>query len=95
MAGKREERAQRTARATRGKRIGRQERAGITRVQRARERYLEGVLNGSIPEPEPGTAEARSLARMASLARWGRADPRYQRAWSKYFYHIDDVPEGE
>lgn len=43
-----------------------------SRARNVRSRYVEGVRNGSIPMPEKGTPEARSLARLASLARWGK-----------------------
>jgi hypothetical protein len=48
-------------------------RAAQTRIQRARENYVEGVLNGTIAAPEKGSAEANSLAALASKARWGKA----------------------
>jgi len=46
--------------------------AAQTAGRHARRAYIEGVKNGSIAEPAQGTAEAKSLARAASLARWGR-----------------------
>jgi hypothetical protein len=48
-------------------------RAAQTRIQKTRDRYVEGVLNGTIAAPEKGTAEANSLAALASKARWGKA----------------------
>jgi len=44
-----------------------------TRARNVRNKYVEGVLNGSIAEPAPGTPEAKSLAALASKARWGKA----------------------
>jgi|HubBroStandDraft_2_1064218.scaffolds.fasta_scaffold270689_2 hypothetical protein len=48
-------------------------RAAQTRIRHARESYVKGVLDGSIPAPAPGTPEAKSLASLASKARWGKA----------------------
>lgn len=48
-------------------------RAAQTRIRAQRSSYVEGVLNGSIPEPAKGTPEAKSLAALASKARWGKA----------------------
>jgi hypothetical protein len=51
--------------------------AAQTRIRANRERYIEGVKNGSIPMPAQYdangnmTAEAKSLAKRASDARWG------------------------
>lgn len=44
-----------------------------SRARNVRRDYLEGVLSGKIPTPAPGTPEAKSLARAASFARWGKA----------------------
>ena len=48
-------------------------RAAQTRIQTQRDRYVEGVMNGTIAAPEKGTPEANSLAALASKARWGKA----------------------
>lgn len=58
-----------------------------SRAIRTREDYLQGVLSGQIPEPASGSDEEKSLASAASKARWGKADPRYEAAWSKFWYH--------
>jgi hypothetical protein len=46
-----------------------------SRARKARRDYIEGVESGAIPMPAQGsqTPEARSLAGLASLARWGKA----------------------
>lgn len=44
-------------------------------------------MRGDEPMPDPGTMEARNLARLASQARWGKADPRFEAAFAQYFYH--------
>lgn len=54
-------------------------------VSRARVQWATDVYEGRIPEPSPGTPEARQLARMASLARWNKADPKFA-VFEKYFY---------
>jgi hypothetical protein len=57
------------------------------RARNVRRNYVEGVRNGDIPMPDKfdangnRTAEARSLARLASLARWGRG-PKAMRRYS-------------
>lgn len=48
--------------------------------------------------PEKGSREANNLASLASKARWGKADARYERAFSKFWYHKNDdkkTPEME
>jgi hypothetical protein len=53
-------------------------RSAQKRITAQRERYVEGVRNGSIPMPAQYdakgnmTPEAKSLARRASLAAWGK-----------------------
>lgn len=53
----------------------------------ARDKYGNDVIAGREPRPEPGTREAKNLARMASLASHGKADPRFEAAFSGYWYH--------
>jgi hypothetical protein len=60
--------------------------------RQAQEQYARDVASGKIPEPAKGTPEARQLARMASRARWGKADPAFYDAFKKYFYHIEGQP---
>jgi phage terminase Nu1 subunit (DNA packaging protein) len=38
--------------------------------------------------PAPGTAEAKNLASIASFAAHGQADPRFEAAFSRYWYHF-------
>jgi hypothetical protein len=52
--------------------------------------YVEAVYSGRIPEPAAGTAESRLLGRYASYARWSKADPGYEAAFAKYWYHVND-----
>jgi hypothetical protein len=48
--------------------------------------YLQGVLDGRIAQP----TDTRSLARAAGKASWGKADPRYEAAWAKFWYHVKE-----
>lgn len=50
--------------------------------------YANRVIAGDEPMPAAGTAEANNLASMASFAAWGRADPRFEAAFSRYWYHL-------
>jgi hypothetical protein len=43
-------------------------------------------MNGTIPEPK----DKRTLARAAGKAAWGKGDPAYEGAFSKYWYHDKD-----
>jgi hypothetical protein len=52
--------------------------------------YGERVLAGTESMPAPGTPEARTLARLGSLGRWGKADPAFYAAFAQYFYHTDE-----
>lgn len=64
----------------------------FARASRARqEQYANDVIAGREPMPEPMTAEAKQLARMASYARWQKADPRFEIAFSQYWYHDNDA----
>ncbi len=49
--------------------------------------FVNRVLSGNEPMPAMGTPEARQLARNASYAKWGKADPRFLAAFEQYFYH--------
>jgi hypothetical protein len=57
------------------------------RISRTQAQYAYDVATGAEPEPRPGTPEARQLARMASLAKYNKADPQFLPAFEKYFYH--------
>ena len=60
--------------------------------------YGNRVLNGREPMPESGTREAKQLARLASLSRWGKVDPAFKPAFQQYWYHDEqphDEPEDE
>lgn len=52
--------------------------------------YVNAVLEGRLPEPAPGSPEAKQLARYASYGSRGKADPRFEAAFSKYWYHKKD-----
>lgn len=55
------------------------------RVREAMFNYGHRVLAGEESRPEKGTPEAKQLARLASLARWNKADPEFE-AFEEYFY---------
>lgn len=57
----------------------------------ARQDYATRVMNGQEPMPEPGTREANNLASMASFGAHGQADPRFEAAFSRYWYHFKDA----
>jgi hypothetical protein len=86
-------RAQRaTAKAVRERR--RQLPASITaRARAASPDYGHDVIAGVQPEPAPGTPEARSLARLGSLARYGKADPAFL-VFEKFYYHKPNASMG-
>jgi hypothetical protein len=54
-------------------------------------------MSGRQPMPAPGTAEAKNLASIASFAAHGQADPRFEAAFSRYWYHFKgaQVPDEE
>jgi hypothetical protein len=61
-------------------------------TQRAREaptRYAYAVLNGEESRPAKGTLEGSQLARMASFASQGKADPAFA-VFQEYWYHDKD-----
>lgn len=43
--------------------------------------------------PPKGSLEGKQLARLASWARHGKADPRFEAAFSMYWYHDDKLPD--
>jgi hypothetical protein len=53
------------------------------------------VMAGRAPAPAKGTLEARQLARLASLARHGKADPRFEAAFKQYWYNDKEEEEEE
>jgi hypothetical protein len=66
----------------------------VTKPQaRARTVNALEMLSGKRPMPEPGTWEAKEAARQASLSRYGKADPRFEAAFKKYWYHFKDAPD--
>jgi len=54
--------------------------------RRAQEAYANWVLQNPDQSPDKYTPEGRQLARMASKARWGKADPAFA-AFEQYWYH--------
>lgn len=64
--------------------------AFTTRAIAAPQEYVRKVYSGQIPEPAAGTSESRLLGRYASYARWSKADPGYEKAFNKYWYHVND-----
>jgi hypothetical protein len=61
--------------------------------QQGRRDYADRVIAGREPMPEMGTREAKNLASLAGKARWGKADPRYEKAFSQFWYHKDEPAE--
>lgn len=53
----------------------------------AQTQYARDVQSGRIDRPEKDTPEGKQLARMASLARWNKADPSFLNAFKDYWYH--------
>jgi hypothetical protein len=41
--------------------------------------------------PAPGSAEAKNLASLASYSAHGQADPRFEAAFSRYWYHFREA----
>ena len=41
--------------------------------------------------PAQGSAEGKNLASIASFAAHGQADPRFEAAFSRYWYHFKDA----
>lgn len=62
-------------------------------VQKGRRDYADRVIAGTEPMPEAGTKESKNLASLGSKARWGKADARYEKAFSKFWYHKNDDRE--
>jgi hypothetical protein len=59
-------------------------------ARQANEAYARRVIKGQEPEPEPGSLEARNLARLASNSRWGKTSKDFSR-FEKYWYHNKEV----
>jgi hypothetical protein len=79
----------------RAKREGREppRRLPIAVTKQAREaatKYGHRVLNGEDPYPAKRTAEGNQLARLASLASHGKADPAFIPAFQQYWYHYKE-----
>lgn len=73
---------------------------GLSRAIRAptraaRESYANDVIAGREPYPPKGSREGNNLASLASKARHGKADPAYEKAFSRYWYHIKDEAPSE
>jgi hypothetical protein len=65
---------------------------GVRRaVFQARMDYANRVLNGQEPMPQPGTAEANNLASLASYGAHGQADPQFEAAFNRYWYHFKNA----
>lgn len=60
-------------------------------VFQARVNYANDVMSGREPMPAPGSAEAKNLASLASYSAYGLADPRFEAAFSRYWYHFKDA----
>lgn len=57
-----------------------------TRGTRIQQEWVREQLRTGAQYP-PGSLEAKQLARWASFASHGKADPRYEAAFSQYWYH--------
>jgi len=75
-------------------------------IWNARVNWANDVMSGREPMPAPGTLEAKNLASLASYAAHGQADPRFEAAFSRYWYHFkgaqqpneleeEEIPEEE
>jgi hypothetical protein len=60
-------------------------------VWNARVSWANDVMSGREPMPAPGSAEAKNLASLASYASRGKADPRFEAAFSRYWYHFKEA----
>ena len=60
-------------------------------VYAARLDYATRVMNGQEPMPAQGTPEAKNLASIASFSAHGQADPQFEAAFSRYWYHFKDA----
>lgn len=65
------------------------------RVFQARQDYAMRVMRGQEPMPTQGTLEAKNLASIASFSAHGQADPRFEAAFSRYWYHFKKDVETE
>lgn len=65
------------------------------RVFQARQDYAMRVMRGQEPMPAQGTLEAKNLASIASFSAHGQADPRFEAAFSRYWYHFKKDVETE
>jgi hypothetical protein len=78
----------------RARREGRLRLESVTRgARQGRLDYADRVIAGQEPMPEKGTREAKNLGGLAAKARWGKADPRYEKAFSQFWYHKDEPAE--
>lgn len=57
----------------------------------ARTDYGNRVMHGQEPMPAAGTLEAKNLASLASFSAHGQGDPRFEAAFSRYWYHFKDA----
>lgn len=85
----------RAARETRGRYTPVVPRATRARAREGQTRYAYRVIAGTEPMPADGTPESRQLARMASYAKYNKADPAFLAAFAKFFYHKQDQTEPE
>jgi hypothetical protein len=91
-AQRRNARIQRANRQVSRERQTRQIDLGIRQaVFNARVNWANDVMSGRIAMPEPGTLEAKNLASLASYSAHGQADPRFEAAFSRYWYHFKEA----
>lgn len=98
MATTPEQRARRRAQREIAKRVKEKQRPGgkyrkilpgkfSKEYKQAREDYARAIMRGDIDRPPKKSTEGRSLAGLASAARWGNAPAEFMNAFKDYWYH--------
>lgn len=62
---------------------------------RGRQSYADRVIAGKENMPVMGTAESKNLASIASKAAHGKADKKYEKHFSKYWYKHKEIKDRE
>lgn len=87
--------AVRQARQTGQKYQPRISRATRSAVRQGQINYAQRVLDGTEKEPAKGTPQSKELARVAGWSAAGKADPRFEAAFAKHWYHFKDDAKNE
>lgn len=96
-----EQRARRRAQRETAARVKAGRTAGIVprgvrqSIRASREAYARDVIAGREQYPPVRSPEGNNLASLASKARWGKADPIFEKKFSKYWYHKDDEKDND